>query len=146
MSLPMEMVEDGFVMRLYYHLHRSTGFSQNKTPLVVKVARNTAVLETLLIFIVIILYIIYFSFLQSPIIWSGSIPLVKTLYALALISALLAVALVVFTIISWKNRYWSTSWRIHYMLFTFAVTFMVYIVYKFGHIAVVIWVISLGVG
>ncbi|MFC2004821.1 serine hydrolase domain-containing protein [Chloroflexota bacterium] len=111
-----------------------------------KAARSIAILETVLIFLVIGLYIVYFSALQGPMTWSEGTLLVKILYALAFISTLLAVVLVVFTVLMWKNRFWSIAWHMHYTLFTIAVLIGIYIVFEFGHTAVVLWVISLGVG
>lgn len=134
---------------LFQHLRNRKSKAEELLPKarrLVRAARTVAVLETVAIFIVIGLYIVYFSFLQGPITWSSGTLLIKMLFTLALISALLSIVLVVLTVFVWKNGYWSIPWRVHYTLFTTAVLIGVYLVYEFGHTAVVLWVISLGVG
>jgi CubicO group peptidase (beta-lactamase class C family) len=111
-----------------------------------KAARTAAVLETIVLFLVICLYVAYFMHPQGPMEWSGGIPLVKTLHALALVSALLALVLLVFTVLVWKQGCWSVLWRVHYTLFTIAVLVGVYLGYEFGHTSVVMFAIALGVG
>jgi hypothetical protein len=78
--------------------------------------------------------------------WSGGTALVKMLHALALVCALLSVVLLVFTVLVWKSGYWSIPWRVHYTLFTIAVLIGVYLGYKFGHTAVVMFAVASGVG
>lgn len=109
-------------------------------------ARTVAVLETIVIFLVICLYAVYFMDPRGPMDWSGGTALVKMLHALALVCALLSVVLLVFTVLVWKSGYWSIPWRVHYTLFTIAVLISVYLGYKFGHTAVVMFAVASGVG
>ena len=50
----------------------------------------------------------------------GVTPLLTTLFALALVSAILTVGVVVFTILAWWGRFWSAGRRVHYSLVALA--------------------------
>ena len=50
----------------------------------------------------------------------GVTPLLTTLFALALVSAVLTVGVVVFAILVWWWRFWSAGWRVHYSLVALA--------------------------
>jgi len=50
----------------------------------------------------------------------GVTPLLTTLFALALVSAVLTVGVVVFTILAWWGRFWSAGRRVHYSLVALA--------------------------
>ncbi|PYP39304.1 MAG: hypothetical protein DMD46_00070 [Gemmatimonadetes bacterium] len=50
----------------------------------------------------------------------GVPPLLTTLFALALVSAVLTVGSVVGAILAWWGRFWSTGRRVHYTLVTLA--------------------------
>jgi hypothetical protein len=51
----------------------------------------------------------------------GIPPIIVALYSLPLLAAVLALALLFFTVLAWKNRCWSLLGRIHYSLVTSAV-------------------------
>ena len=50
----------------------------------------------------------------------GVPPLLTTLFALALVSAILTVGVVVSTILAWWGRFWSVGRRVHYTLVALA--------------------------
>ena len=50
----------------------------------------------------------------------GVPPLLTTLFALALVSAVLTVGVIVFTILAWWGRFWSAGRRVHYSLVALA--------------------------
>jgi len=47
---------------------------------------------------------------------NGAPPAIVALYCLPLLSAALALAMLVFAVLAWKNRYWSFIGRMHYSL------------------------------
>ena len=55
-----------------------------------------------------------------PVIFRGVPPLLTTLFALALVSAVLTVGSVVGTILVWWGHFWSAGWRVHYTLVALA--------------------------
>jgi hypothetical protein len=61
-----------------------------------------------------VLFLIGLSFLH------GVPPMLTTLFALALVSAVLTVGSVVGTILAWWGRFWSVGRRVHYTLVTLA--------------------------
>jgi len=57
---------------------------------------------------------------SHPVIFLGVTPLLTTLFALALVSAVLTVGSVVGTILAWWGHFWSPGRRVHYTLVTLA--------------------------
>jgi hypothetical protein len=55
-----------------------------------------------------------------PVIFRGVPPLLTTLFALALVSAVLTVGVVISTILAWRGRFWSVGRRFHYTLVALA--------------------------
>ncbi len=49
-----------------------------------------------------------------------NLPGCEALFALALVSAVLTVSVVVFAILAWRGRFWSARRRVHYTLVTLA--------------------------
>jgi CubicO group peptidase (beta-lactamase class C family) len=60
---------------------------------------------------------------------TGEAPLLSILPAISIVIALLAVGMVVFTVLAWKNRYWGVAGRIHYTLVTLAAAAFVWFLY-----------------
>ena len=68
-----------------------------------------------------LLFLIGLSLIGSNlVIFLGVPPLLTTLFALALVSAVLTVGSVVGTILVWWGHFWSAGWRVHYTLVALA--------------------------
>ena len=50
----------------------------------------------------------------------GVTPLLTTLFILALVSAILAVGVVILAVLAWRERFWSVGGRVHYTLVALA--------------------------
>ncbi len=67
--------------------------------------------------------ILYFGYSLDPATrqsWSGGAPIVRSFIALSIVSAAIALGLIVFAIRAWRDKVWSIAWRVHYTLVTLA--------------------------
>jgi len=70
--------------------------------------------------ILLLLFLFGLGSTSDPVIFLGVTPLLTTLFALALVSAILTVVSVVGTILAWWGRFWSVGRRVHYTLVALA--------------------------
>lgn len=73
-----------------------------------------------LFLILLLLFLFGLGSASYPVIFRGVTPLLTTLFALALVSAVLAAGSVVGTILAWWGRFWSVGRRVHYTLVALA--------------------------
>ncbi len=83
-------------------------------------ARRTAMLVSGLNLIYMVGLLAAIATLNQGAFSNGIPPVVVALYTLPLLAAVFTLALIVFTVLVWKNHYWSWPGRVHYSLVTFA--------------------------
>jgi hypothetical protein len=100
-----------------YFISRRTGKSGSR-PFLPRLARWLAggVSALSMLFLIGLLTI-----LSNPTVFNWGVPPIMTVFlAIALLAAVLTIGLVIFTVLAWKNKYWSLAGRLHYTLITLA--------------------------
>jgi hypothetical protein len=85
-----------------------------------RAARWIALLTGVSIAAATVLYLAYSRNPSTLLSWSGGNPTVRWFIGLSIVSAVLALSLVILTFHVWRARLWSFIWRLHYTLVTLA--------------------------
>jgi hypothetical protein len=85
-----------------------------------RVARGIAFLAGISIAATTILYLVYSLNPTTQLGWFSGTPIVRSFIGLSITSAGIALSLLFFTILVWKEKLWSIVWRVHYTLVTLA--------------------------
>jgi len=115
-----------FLWPLSYAVHslgrRGTG-AEAPTVMERRRARTARWFACLAGFAIAVTAVLYIGYSLNPATrqgWSGGTPIVRSFIAVSIVSAAIALGLVVFAIRVWKDKLWSITWRVHYTLVTLA--------------------------